>query len=163
MAKVNLYPDFRELLESLNSARVKYLVLGGYAVIYYGYRRATDDLDIWIETSPENSRRVSEVLQDFGGFSPAKVKPSLFQKPGMVFICGREPVRVDFLTGPSGLDFDTSYAKRRIVNWDGIKVPLIDMGDLKTNKRSAGRAKDLADLENLPAHPAKKSRRRKRH
>jgi Nucleotidyl transferase of unknown function (DUF2204) len=161
MAKVNLYPDFREFLGSLNSAKVKYLVLGGYAVIYYGYRRATDDLDIWIETSTENTRRLSEVLQKFGGFSATSVKPSLFQKQGMVFVFGREPARVDILTGPSGIDFESSYTKRRIVDWDGVKVPLINLEDLKINKRSAGRAKDLADLENLPSQPKNKIRRRK--
>jgi predicted nucleotidyltransferase len=162
MAKVNLYPDFREFLGSLNSAKVKYLVLGGYAVIYYGYRRATDDLDIWIETSAENTRRLSDVLQKFAGFSATSVKPSLFQKQGMVFVFGREPARVDILTGPSGIDFESSYAQRRTVNWDGVKVPLINLKDLKTNKRAAGRAKDLADLENLFNSPSKISRARKR-
>jgi hypothetical protein len=150
MAKVNLFPDFKELLESLNSAGVRYLVVGGYAVIHYGYRRATDDLDIWIAIDPENSQRVSQVLQDFGGFPAAKVKPSLFRVKGKVFIFGREPVRVDVLTSPSGLDFESSYRRRNTVNWDGVKVPLISFADLRKNKRASGRAKDVADVENLP-------------
>ncbi|HVT89375.1 MAG TPA: DUF6036 family nucleotidyltransferase [Tepidisphaeraceae bacterium] len=150
MAKVNLYPDFKELLKSLNSAKVEYLVLGGYAAIYYGYRRATDDLDIWIAVDPENARKVSKVLTDFGGFPATKVKPSLLQTKGKVFIFGREPIRVDILTSPSGLDFESAYSRRKVVNWDGIKVSLISFEDLKTNKRASGRAKDIADLENLP-------------
>jgi predicted nucleotidyltransferase len=150
MAKVNLFPDFKELLKSLNSAGVRYLVLGGYAVIHYGYRRATDDLDIWIAIDPENAAKVSTALQEFGGFSSSKVKPSLFQTQGKVFIFGREPVRVDILTSPNGLDFETSYARRETVNWDEIEVPLISFADLQVNKRASGRAKDLADLENLP-------------
>jgi hypothetical protein len=67
MAKVDLFPDFREFLESLNSNGVRYLLLGGYAVIHYGYRRATDDLDVWIAPDPENAQRLSRVLQEFGG------------------------------------------------------------------------------------------------
>jgi hypothetical protein len=150
MAKADLYPDFRELLESLNSAGVRYLVLGGYAVIYYGYRRATDDLDIWIAVDPENARKVAAVLRKFGGFPAGTVKPSMFQDRGKVFIFGREPVRVDILTGPSALDFDASYERRNVVNWDGVKVPLISFDDLRTNKRASGRPKDLADLEGMP-------------
>src|SRR2546423_1917132 len=73
MAKVNLFPDFKEFLESLNSGGVKYLLLGGYAVIHYGYRRATDDLDIWIAIDPGNAIRVAKVLREFGGFSARAV------------------------------------------------------------------------------------------
>src|SRR5678810_1250600 len=98
MAKVDLYPDFREFLESLNSAGVRYLVLGGYAVIHYGYRRTTDDLDVWIAIDPDNAAKVARVLRKFGGFPSSNVKPSLFQQVGKVFIFGREPVRVDILT-----------------------------------------------------------------
>src|SRR5438552_7832280 len=138
MAKVNLFPDFKEFLESLNSAKVRYLVLGGYAVIHYGYRRATDDLDIWIAIDPANTQRVSLALQQFGGFSASKVKPSMFRATGKVFIFGREPVRVDILTSPSGVDFEPSYARRNVVIWDGVKVPLISFEDLSTNKRASG-------------------------
>jgi predicted nucleotidyltransferase len=168
MAKVDLYPDFREFLRSLNSAGVEYLVLGGYAVIHYGYRRVTDDLDVWIAVRPENAQRVSRVLQSFGGFPAAKVKPSMFAELGKIFMFGREPVRIDILTNPSGLDFDDCFNRRNIVNWDGVKVPLLSFDDLKQNKRASGRAKDLADLEHLPPEPpqsrkparARRSRRR---
>jgi hypothetical protein len=161
MAKVDLYPDFRDFLRSLNSEGVEYLVLGGYAVIHYGYRRATDDLDVWITTKPDNAQRVSRVLQRFGGFPAAKVKPSMFAAPGKLFIFGREPVRIDILTGPSGLDFDTCYARRNVVDWDGVMVPLISFADLRRNKKASGRAKDVADLEHLPSEfptPVKKSK-----
>jgi len=163
MGKANLFPDFRELLESLNSAGVKYLILGGYAVNYYGYRRATDDLDVWIAIDSENTQKLSSALQDFGGFPAAKVKASMFQKRGMIFMFGREPVRVDILTEVSALDFEASYARRQMADWDGVQVPLVSFDDLKTNKRSSGRAKDLADLENLPAQWPERgpSRRRK--
>lgn len=162
MGKANLFPDFKELLESLNSAGVRYLVLGGYAVIHYGYRRATDDLDIWIATDPENTQNVSKALQRFGGFPAAKVRPSMFLEKGKVFIFGREPVRVDILTGPSAIEFEECYPRRNLVDWDGVKVPLISFEDLRTNKKASGRAKDLADIENLPLsspHAAKGRRK----
>jgi predicted nucleotidyltransferase len=152
MAKVDLYPDFKEFLKSLNSAGVRYLLLGGYAVIYYGYRRTTDDLDIWIAVEPENTEKVSRVLQRFGGFPARAVKSSMLQERGKVFKFGREPVRIDLLTTPAGVDFDECYTRRHLSNWDGIQVPLISFEDLKRNKTASGREKDLADVKNLPPH-----------
>ena len=163
MAKVNLFPHFREFLKSLNSAGVRYLVVGGYAVIHYGYRRMTDDLDVWIAVDPTNAAKVSLVLQDFGGFPASKVKPSMFQAMKKVFIFGREPARIDILTSPSGVDFDSSFANRNEVEWDRIKVPLISFEDLKQNKRGSGRTKDLADIENLPGGFPKRARRTARN
>jgi hypothetical protein len=161
MAKVDLFPDFRGFLGSLNSNGVRYLLLGGYAVIHYGYRRATDGLDIWIAVDPDNAERVSRTLREFAGFSAAKVKPSMFLAKGKVFIFGREPVRIDVLTAPSGVDFEESYARRNEVNWDGVTVPLISFQDLKRNKLASGRAKDIADVENLPKKEHAKSVKRK--
>jgi hypothetical protein len=163
MAKVDLFPDFKEFLKSLNSAGVRYLVLGGYAVNHYGYRRATRDLDVWIAIDPDNTKRVSAALHDFAGFSASQVKPSMFQEKGKVFIFGREPVRVDILTDPTAIDFQASYARRNTVVWDRIRVPLISFEDLVTNKRASGRPKDLADLENLPpTSPGRTTRRRRK-
>ena len=166
MAQVNLFPDFREFLESLNSEGVRYLLLGGYAVIHYGYRRATDDLDVWIAVDPDNAGRVAKVLREFGGFPASKVKPSMFLERGKVFIIGREPVRIDILTSPDGVDFAACYDRRQSVVWDGLLVPLISFDDLKTNKAASGRLKDLADLEALGAtvskHHPKRVRRRKK-
>jgi len=162
MAKVDLFPDFKGFLESLNSNGVRYLLLGGYAVNHYGYRRATDDLDIWIAVDPENAKRLSRTLQEFAGFSPTKVRASMFLAEGKVFIFGREPVRIDILTAPSGVGFEESYGRRREVNWDGVIVPLISMADLKRNKKASGRQKDLADLENLPPERLPRPRKAKR-
>jgi predicted nucleotidyltransferase len=150
MAKADLYPDFKEFLKSLNSAGVEYRLIGGYAVIYYGYRRMTDDLDVWIATGTANTMKVSQVLQKFAGFPADQVKPSALQEPGKVFVFGREPVRIDLLTGPSGVEFQECYKRRNPVIIDGIKVPLISFDDLKRNKIASGREKDLADLRNLP-------------
>src|SRR5439155_20400761 len=95
MAKVDLFPDFRGFLASLNSNRVRYLVVGGYAVIHYGYRRVTDDLDVWIAIEPENAERVSRTPQEFGGFPSREVPASMFLARGKLLKFGPEPVRLD--------------------------------------------------------------------
>lgn len=168
MAKVDLYPDFKEFLESLNSAGVEYMVLGGYAVIHYAYKRTTDDLDVWIAISEQNAERVSTVMKEWGGFSSRTVRPAMFLKPNKVYIFGREPVRIDILTGPSGVRFDDCFARRKLAVLDGVKVPLIGLDDLVVNKRASGRNKDLADLDRLtqledpkPKRPGAKRRKQK--
>jgi predicted nucleotidyltransferase len=159
MAKVNLFRDFKEFLESLNSAGAKYLLIGGYAVNHHGHRRHTDDLDVWISLEPATLEKVSKVLQSFAGFPASKVRPSMLAKPDKVFIFGREPVRIDILTTPHGVDFEACYARRKLVNWDGLTIPLIALKDLKANKKASGRAKDLADLDAL--FPSRKRRRKR--
>jgi hypothetical protein len=146
---VSLFPDFREFLSLMNSAEVRYLVLGGYAVNYYGYHRTTGDLDVWIAVSPDNAQRVSKVLQQFG-FSPQRVPPETFVEKGKVFRMGMKPVRIELLTEPSGVDFEECYARRLEGVLDGVRVPLISLTDLRINKRASGRTKDLSDLEGLP-------------
>jgi hypothetical protein len=167
MATVNLDPDFKEFLRSLTCAGVRFLVLGGYAVIHYGYGRVTGDLDVWIAIDPDNAGRVSLALQSFGGFPSSAVKPSIFTKRGKIFVFGRKPLRIDILTAPSGVEFDDCYARRLEVDWDGVTVPLIALKDLRVNKQSSGRHKDLADLSHLPATwppeaPSPKRRRPRR-
>jgi predicted nucleotidyltransferase len=162
MGKANLFPDFRELFAALNRKKVRYLVVGGYAVNFYGYHRYTKDIDVWIATDRANSELLSKVLQEWGGFAASKVRPSQFQEPGKAFTMGVEPVRVDILTGPSGVRFDDCYARRTDVEVDGVKVPLISLADLKVNKRASGRLKDLADLENLPSKQARVRKKRRK-
>lgn len=164
MGKANLNPDFKAFFESLNSAGVRYLVVGGYAVIFYGYHRVTKDIDVWIATDAANAAGVAGVMQSFGGFPASKTKPSMFQKAGMNFMFGREPVRIDVLTGPSGVEFDACYSRRNVVEWDGVRVPLIALEDLLANKKASGRLKDLADLEALShvSPPGVKKRKKRK-
>jgi hypothetical protein len=131
----------------LNSTGVEYLLVGGYAVGIHGYIRATNDLDIWVNSTPENARRVQTALRDFG-FAAAEA--DLFVTPGNVVRMGVPPLRLEILTSASGVAFDSCYAEREVVNIDGLMVPVISLARLRQNKAAAGRAKDLADLENLP-------------
>jgi hypothetical protein len=148
MARIELHPDFKDFLRLLNSREVRYLVVGGYAVGYHGHPRATGDMDIWIEISEDNAEKIAAVFCDFGMPSEA-VSQSLFLEAGKIIRMGVPPVRLEVITRISGVDFDDCYTRRENVEVDDINVPFISLGDLKENKKAAGRLKDLQDLEQL--------------
>ncbi|MFP4395667.1 MAG: DUF6036 family nucleotidyltransferase [Anaerolineales bacterium] len=143
-----LNQDFKEFIISLNDNRVRYLVIGGYAVSLHGYPRYTKDIDIWIEMSPENARRMVKAMEQFG-FGSLGLQADDFQEPDQIIQLGYPPNRIDLITTPPGVDFESSYASRAEVEIDDVKVNFIDLEHLKQNKRAAGRLQDLADLENL--------------
>jgi predicted nucleotidyltransferase len=149
MANVNLPPDFKEFLKLLNARRVEYLLIGGYAVSYHGYPRATGDMDIWIATHLENTERIVAVLKEFG-FGQADLTTEIFQQKDKIIRMGVPPVRIEIATGISGVEFGECYGSRVVDVLDGIEVNIIDLPHLKINKKAAGRHKDLDDLENLP-------------
>jgi predicted nucleotidyltransferase len=149
MATTHLPNDFKEFLKLLNAHQVEYLLIGGYAVGYHGYPRATADMDIWIATNPANADRIVAVLKEFG-FNPAELSPQLFLKEWQIIRLGVPPVRIEIATTISGVSFAECYAHRVVNVLDGVKVNLISLNHLKLNKKAAGRHQDLADLENLP-------------
>ena len=149
MAIVNLHPDFKEFLKLLNSHKVEYLLVGGYAVAYYGYTRATADMDVWVAIHPQNAQRLVAALVEFG-FHVPDLKPGLFLKEGQVIRLGVPPVRLEIMTTISGVNFADCYSQRVTDNLDGVEINLISLSHLKTNKTAAKRHKDLNDLENLP-------------
>lgn len=145
---IQLPPDFREFLRLLNSNQVEYLVVGGYAVGYHGYSRATADLDIWIAVDAENASKMVAVLQHFG-FAVPELAPELFLEQDRVIRMGMPPIRIDVLTSISGVAFQECYAHREVAVLDDVPVNVISLEHLKANKRAAGRHQDLADLEHL--------------
>ncbi|MSQ92923.1 MAG: hypothetical protein EXR98_00025 [Gemmataceae bacterium] len=147
MAKL-LPDDFRDFLKLCNQKRVKYLLIGGYAVEYYGYPRATADMDVWIERSAENAAGVVAVLKVFG-FDVSELSADLFLEKGKIIRMGVPPIRLEILNEISGVTFAEYYSSRKRVTLDGIKIDVIGLEDLKTNKAAAGRLKDLDDLEHL--------------
>jgi len=144
---IQLPPDFKEFLKLLNSSEVQYLVIGGYAVNYYGFPRATADLDIWIAITQENAQRLERVLHQFG-FREAAA--ALFLEERQMIRMGVPPVRLEVLTSISGVEFAACYARRVAAELDGVNVPFIHLDDLKRNKQASGRLKDRLDLEQLP-------------
>ncbi|MBI5585858.1 MAG: hypothetical protein HY892_18765 [Deltaproteobacteria bacterium] len=149
MVPINLPPDFKEFLRLLNGHKVEYLLIGGYAVAYYGYPRATADIDIWIAVHSQNAEKMVAVLKDFG-FDLPEITAELFLKEDQILRMGIPPVRIEINTGISGVNFSECYPERVKDVVDGIEVNLISLEMLKKNKRAAGRHKDLDDLENLP-------------
>jgi hypothetical protein len=149
MAIPSLPDDFKEFLKLLDSNAVEYLLIGGYAVNVYGYVRTTNDLDIWINVNPENAARMDRALHQFGFAQPA-LTPDLFLARGNVIRMGLPPVRIEILTSISGVEFEPCYAERQKVQIGELEVPVISLPRLRENKAASGRAKDLADLENLP-------------
>jgi hypothetical protein len=93
MDKIGLHPDFKDFLRLLNSRSVNYLIVGGYAVGYHGYPRATGDMDVWIAVTPDNARKVSEVFCDFG-MSASDISESLFLEKDKVIRMGYPPIRI---------------------------------------------------------------------
>ena len=143
-----LSPDFKEFLQLLNKNDVRYLVIGGFAVAFHGYPRFTKDIDIWLWLDPENAKRVVKTLKDFG-FGSLDLTEKDFLEPDVIIQLGYPPNRIDLLTTASGVDFMDSYQARIEESVDGVTLPFIDLQNLKKNKRSSGRAQDVADIENL--------------
>lgn len=147
--EITLPNDFKEFLKLLKKHKADYLLIGGYAVGYHGYPRATNDLDIWIAISPGNAERMVTLLREFG-FDTPELSPHLFLQDHSIVRMGIPPMRIEVLTTLSGVEFAPCYARRVNFMVDEVEVNLISLPDLKINKRASGRFKDLDDLENLP-------------
>jgi len=145
-----LNPDYKEMLECLSEEKVRFLLVGAYALAVYGYPRATKDIDFFVRASPENAASLVRALSRFG--APLEgISEMDFASEGIVFQIGNSPRRIDILTRISGIDFESAYANRRVVSVDGLEVPVISLSDLIANKQASGRAQDLADIEKLKA------------
>ena len=147
--EMQLPDDFKEFLKLLNSHNVEYLLIGGFAVGFYGYPRATNDIDVWVARTESNATKLVAALEEFG-FGTANLKPEIFLTPDKIVRMGVPPMRVEVLTGISGVEFDSCYAARIQATLGGVEVRLISLSDLKINKRASGRHKDLDDLDHLP-------------
>ncbi len=146
---IQIPPDFKEFLRLLNSHQVEYLLIGGYAVSYYGFVRATGDMDIWININTANATNVAAALKEFG-FAVPELSPKLFLQKDRIIRMGIPPLRLEILTTISGVDFTECFENKLTVQIEDLEVNLINLQDLKVNKRASGRLKDLLDLENLP-------------
>jgi predicted nucleotidyltransferase len=149
MATIRLPQDFKEFLKLLKEHNVRYLLIGGYAVSYHGYIRTTGDMDIWIAIHPDNAKKIVAVLKIFG-FEQPDLSPDLFLHENKIIRMGVPPVRLEITTSISGVEFEECYQARIVDNLDGVEVNLIDLENLKKNKKASGRLKDLTDFKKLP-------------
>ena len=144
-----LPPDFKEFLNLLKSKDIRYLLIGGYAVGYHGYPRSTNDMDIWIPKDNETAEKMVVALKDFG-FDAPQLSKELFLRENNVVRMGVAPIRIEIFTTISGVSFNDCFEQRIVDEIDGIKVNIINLAQLKINKKASARHKDLDDIENLP-------------
>lgn len=140
--------DFKDLLRLFVAHEVRYLVVGGYAVSHHSQPRFTKDLDLWIEPEAANASRIAKSLREFG-IPLIEVDESDFAREGLQFAVGMPPTQLDFLTTVPGLSFAPCWDRRETVAIGDMPVAYLSKADLIIAKRTAGRAQDLADLEEL--------------
>lgn len=139
--------DFKDFIECLNKNEVKYLLVGGYAVILHGYIRSTADMDIWVDKSQTNFQKLKKALADFG--APAIAEEEFLGNEFDVWGLGREPNRIEIMSDINGLQFDFAFDKSKIYQHENINIRIIDLGDLLAAKKASGRFKDKNDIEQL--------------
>jgi len=140
--------DMKDVIELFEKHDVQYALVGGFAVIYYGYVRSTQDIDFLLFPSEENASRVMKALTEFG-FGNAGIPEEYLTKEGTAIHIGVEPNRIDFLTVLKGVSNKEIFRHMERVDFEGTKVNLISRSDLLISKKASERLKDLADVEEL--------------
>lgn len=148
MAPIPLPPDFSAFLRLLNEHEVRYLLIGGYAVGYHGYVRATADMDIWVPRERANSEHLVLALKEFG-FDVPELTPDVFLAKDRILRMGNPPMRIKISTTIDGVTFNECYDDRVVAEWSDVSVNIISLAMLKTNKLASGRPQDIDDLEHL--------------
>ena len=138
--------DFRNLLELFNKHKVDYIIVGAYALGFYGAPRYTGDLDVFVRPEPANARRIMQALHEFG-FGSVGLKAADFAEAGKVVQLGYPPVRIDIITSITGVLWEQARSGRVQGSFGDLMVHYIGRAEFITNKRALGRKKDIADLE----------------
>ncbi len=158
---MNIFDEYtHDLLKELNKNKVEYIVVGGYAVNFHGYRRTTGDIDLWIK--PENGINKNNIIQSLRNLKVEEnildqLKALDFCKP-VVFIDGEEPCKIDFMTYISGVDFNEAWPQKTTSILDGIPIPFIHLKHLIISKITTGRPQDKIDVEQLQKIQALKNK-----
>jgi hypothetical protein len=143
-----LNQDYKEMLSLLLENGVDFLLVGAYAMAAHGFPRATADIDIFVNPTPENAARIFKALAKFG--APLDdVSVSDFSVSGTIFQIGVKPRRIDIITEIDGLSYDGAAEGKETIYVDGISIPVISKKQLIKNKLATGRDKDRLDAQNL--------------
>jgi hypothetical protein len=156
--KIKLNRDWSEFLCALIARRVRFVLIGGHAVAAHGEARLTEDLDVFVDPTLANAKRLRAALIDFG-FGDAAPAAQVLATPDKVFMLGRKPWRVDVLTGIDGVTFREAWAGRVEAAFDASPLFVIGRAALIKNKQAAGRDKDLRDVAMLRALAPRTGRR----
>jgi hypothetical protein len=147
---MKLPKDSREFIALLNACGVRYVVVGGYAVVWHGHPRFTGDVDFFVERSEANAAALEQVITKFG-FAGLGLTAKDFLEPETVVQLGRPPYRIDIINFADGIEFEAAWRSRVEAEWDGLPVHILSKELLLVNKRASGREQDLADYKNLTA------------
>jgi len=150
---MNIHEDFEEFLRLLVEQQVEFVIVGGYAVAFHGYVRATQDLDVFFHNTEDNIHRIVIALQKFG-LEADNDMTAAFSDPGSIIRIGVAPVEIEMINAISGISFPEVWAKRVSGRYGSVAVNYISRHNLLTNKRASGRPKDLADLDELGGNRA---------
>lgn len=140
--------DFKELLQLLNKHNVEYVIVGAYALAFYGCPRYTGDLDILVKPDSNNAKKIIETIKEFG-FESLDITVEDFSSPEKVIQLGVPPVRIDFLTSLTALTWDQIASNKIKGKYGDVPVYFIGRDELIINKKALGRHKDLADIESI--------------
>ncbi|MFI5162202.1 MAG: nucleotidyltransferase [Sphingobacteriales bacterium] len=140
--------DFEDFVALLNKHGVDYMIVGGYALAFHGKPRHTGDLDIWIDISDDNAKKLVSVLNEFGMASLGMKKEDFLQKGGITQI-GYPPLRIDILNEIDGVKFKEAYINKLVIDIDGLVINYIGLHDLIKNKQASGRYQDISDVNEL--------------
>lgn len=140
-------PDFVDFLEACSNNEVEYLLVGGYAVILHGYIRSTADMDIWVNKTAGNYRKLVKAYSDFG--APIFSEEDFLGNKYDVWGIGVEPNKIEVMSEVKGIDFDECLAACKKLPVKNFTVPYIHLKHLLQAKEAAGRFKDKADIEQL--------------
>ncbi len=142
--------DFREFIQHLNLSKVRYILVGGYSVILHGYSRTTGDMDIWVDKTLDNYRRIKRAFLSFGMPMFDMTEQNFLNHPDWeVFTFGRPPSSIDIMIKVKGMDFNECYNNAVFFEEDGLQIRTIHLNNLISAKKASGRSKDINDLENL--------------
>lgn len=156
---MEVYQDLKEFIELLNENKVEYLIVGGYASSFHSRPRYTKDIDIWVNPTKANAKRVIKALNQFG-FENIDISISDLTNKDQFIQLGYAPIRIDLITGMLGLKFSAAYRNRATGTYGNIKkVKYISAEDLITNKTLSGRKQDLFDVEWIKKYSTKKRKK----
>jgi hypothetical protein len=145
---MQLSKDFADFVELLNEHQVEYMVVGGYALAFHGKPRYTGDIDIWINISDTNARKMMRVIDDFGLASLGLQKEDFMKEKGIIQI-GYPPLRIDILNSIDGVDFKTAMTNHKVIKIKDLKISFIGINEFIQNKLASGRPQDLTDIKGL--------------
>lgn len=140
--------DYEDLFRTLNGYNIRYLVVGGYAVMFHSEPRYTKDIDVWVIPEMNVAEKVYDALKKFGA-PLVGMSPEDFNDKKMIFQIGVAPVRIDIMVDVPGVSFESAWKNRKKVKYGNTSINVLGLAELVKAKKTANRTQDKLDLEKL--------------